>query len=526
MPHQPQHKPDSMQSARPRPVQDVVTTREQADRFPTVGMTLNNYQYDPQDKHQRAMESPTVVKRKWRQRLHGRLTPKRAFVSLVLLGLVIGVWVGGNLLYNAHKLFSGSLLSVFTSTKLKGEDSGRVNILLAGNSADDPGHSGADLTDSIMIISIDTQHNKAFLLSVPRDLWVHVPGDGHQKINDAYVVGKNNKFSADGYPDGGMGALEQVISQDFGLPINYYALVNYRAFQQAVDSVGGIDLNIKSNDPRGLYDPNIDYSTKGPLVRLTNGPHHLTGQQALDLARARGDANNSYGFAGSDFDRTNHQRQMLVALKTKAASAGVLSNPAKLTSLTDAIGNNVQTDFKLNEVKHFYDILRKIDSNNIQSLSLNNVNGTSLLKGYTTSNGQSALIPAAGLDDFSDLQAFIQRQTSSDPVVQEAATITVLNATKTPGLAIQLKHQLTASNLNVSAVGDGLSSSETITTIIDNSNGKKLATEAALTNRFGNHVTSVNPYTTAYHSDFIVVLGADQATQACKTSGNNTAGSH
>ncbi len=79
--------------------------------------------------------------------------------------------------------------------------------------------------------------------------------------------------------------------------------------------MGGIDLTIKSTDRRGLYDPNIDWTTKGPLVKLTNGPHHLSGRQALNLARARGDAYNSYGFAGSDFDRTENQRKMLVALK-------------------------------------------------------------------------------------------------------------------------------------------------------------------------------------------------------------------
>ncbi len=513
MPPKPQRIPVNIRSARPRPVQDVAMAKKQAAQFPAVGMTLRNYQYDPRDQRRRSAGSPNVVKQSWRQRLRHRLTLKRTVITLAIIVLAVGGWVGGKFAYNAHKLFGGNLLSVLTTTKLKGEGNGRVNILLAGNSADDAGHSGGDLTDSVMLVSIDTVNNKAFLLSIPRDLWVHVPGDGHAKINYVYVAGKNNNFSADGYPNGGMGALEQTVSQDLGIPIDYYALVNYRAFQQAVDSVGGIDLNIRSNDPRGLYDPNIDWTTKGPLVKLTNGAHHLGGQQALDLARARGDAYNSYGFAGSDFDRTDHQRQMMVALKSKAISAGVLANPAKLSSLTDAIGNNVQTDFKLNEVHRLYDVTKKIDNSNIQSLSLNDANGISLLGSYAAPGGQSALIPAAGLDDFSGIKAFIKRQTSSDPIVQEGANVVVLNGSSINGLATKTKTQLGSKNVFVSKIGDAAVATQSTTTIIDNSVGKKPVTSAALIRLFGNHLTTVNPYASLYRADFIIVLGTDQASK-------------
>lgn len=521
MPPKSHHIPVNRRSARPRPVQDIVTAKQQAANFPSVGMTLRSYQYDPRDHRRRNIGSPTVVKRGWRQRLRKRITLKRGVLTLAIVMLLVGGWVGGKFIYNAHKLFGGNILSVLTTTKLNGEGDGRVNILLAGNSADDPGHSGGQLTDSIMLISIDTKNNKAFLLSIPRDLWVKVPGDGHQKINGAYVTGESNDFSADGYPAGGMGALEKVVSQNLGLPIHYYALVNYRAFQQAVDSVGGIDLNIQSDDPRGLYDPNIDWTTKGPLVKLSNGQHHLSGQQALDLARARGDAYNSYGFAASDFSRTEHQRQMMVALKNKVITAGTLANPAKLSSLTDAIGNNVVTDFQLNEVHRLYDLTKKIDNSHISSLSLNDANGKSLLASYATPNGQSALIPADGIDDFTSIQAFIKRQTSSDPVVQEAATIVVLNGTSTNGLASKLKTQLTAKNIIVTKTGDALTSTQTVTSIIDVSGGKKPATSAALVKQFGAHLTTVNPYVNTYKANFIVVLGADQA---AKTSASGNSG--
>lgn len=490
-----------------------MVTAKSASKFPTVGMTLQSYRYDPSDKGRRQPGRPPVVKsgrfQRWR-----RMGPiKKTFLSLLIIFLLIGGFVGGKFLYNAHKLFGGSIFGILHSTKLKGEDQGRVNILLAGNSADDAGHGGANLTDSIMVISIDTKTNKAFLLSIPRDLWVHVPGDGHSKINQAYVIGEDSNFHEDGYPDGGMGDLAKVVGNVTGLDINYYALVDYQAMKQSVDAVGGIDFTVKSEDPRGLYDPNIDWSTHGPLVKLSNGTHHLNGEQALDLARARGDAYNSYGFAGSDFTRTQNQRQLLIALKSKAASAGTLSNPARLSSLFDAVGNNVKTDFNLSEVRRLFDLTKNIGGNNIQSLSLNDAAGKNLLTSYTAPGGQSALIPVAGIDDFSDIRSFVAHQSSSNQIVLEDAKVVVLNGTTVNGLASTFMKKLEAQHFNVSKSGDAGNTGQQTTAIIKLA-GDKPATLGGLEKIFGSHVTTQNPYQGMYDADFIVVLGRDQAAKA------------
>lgn len=477
-------------------------------------MTLRSY-----GSHPKAIPGKTAPKVLPRKSLWKRWRLKRAIIILLIIFSLVGAVLGGKFLYNAHKLFGGNIFSILQTTKLKGEDSGRVNILLAGNSADDVGHNGGQLTDSVMIISIDTKHNKAFLLSVPRDLWVDIGDFGHRKINEAYVIGQNEHFSDNGYPAGGMGQLQQVIENNFGLTINYYALVNYNAFRDSVNAVGGIDVVIKSTDPRGLYDPSINYATKGPLVKLTNGPHHLNGVQALDLARARGDNYRAYGFNQADFDRTEHQRQMLVALKSKAVSAGVVTNPARLSSLSDAIGNNVKTNLSLSEVRRLYDITKTIDGNNLSSISLNNANGKNLLVNYQSPRGDSALIPAAGLDDFSDIQQLIKQLTSNNPIVQESAKLVVLNATDTRGLASRARTTLEAKNLNVTAVGDALANQAT-TTIIDTSAGYKPATKQALQQIYGKTVvfTATNPYSSKYSGDFIIVIGADQV----KTSAGST----
>jgi LCP family protein required for cell wall assembly len=310
----------------------------------------------------------------------------------------------------------GGLFSLFFPSHLKGEDSGRVNILLAGNSADDPGHQGANLTDSIMLVSIDTKNHTAYMLSVPRDLYVNIPGFGYAKINEAYPDGQSENFSQPGYANGGMGLLEEVVSQKFGIPIDYYALVNYAAVKDSVNAIGGITVTINSPDGE-LYDPNRDFSTGGPLVDLTNGVHTLNGEQALDLARARGDPSQygePIGFEQSDFQRTADQRMILVALESKALTLGVVSNPIKMGELFDTLGNNVQTDLSLGNVRRLYGIMKKIPAADIQSESLNaaNYNGqknVDLLTSYATPSGEDALVPAAGINDFSQINDFVQQ---------------------------------------------------------------------------------------------------------------------
>ncbi len=505
---------NSMPSARLKPGQDIMV-RKQAVNFPEVGMTLSSYKRSalpeaaPVRRAAPMAVQPVATTAKPKRRVRSLFSLKRVAIVLVLAVFITVGWMGFKFAYNAHKIFGGSILSALSTTQLKGESSGRVNILLAGNSADDAGHDGAQLTDSIMILSIDIKNNKAFLLSVPRDLWVNIGTSGHSKINAAYVYGEQGNFSQNGYANGGMGQLEQVIEQNFGITINYYALVDYSAFREAVDAVGGIDVTIASTDPRGLYDPSIDWGTHGPLVKLTNGVHHLNGQQALDLARARGDAYGSYGFAGSDFDRTEHQRQMLVALKSKAVSAGTIANPAKLSSLADAIGSNVHTDMKLSEVHRLYDLVKGMNNNAIQSLSLNKADGKNLLVNYTAADGQSALAPAAGVDNYDNIQAYLARVMSSNPVVQENASVVLLNATQTAGLASTEKTTVTDQHITVTSIGNA-QTTQAKTTIIDLSNGSKSATRQLLTKLYGNNFTTTNPYAGVYQADFIVLLGNDR----------------
>jgi len=362
----------------------------------------------PNPAYQSVLKDGTATQPERQGRDWKKITKKSAIVLGVIL-LIAGGWVGWKFVSNSAKIFGwGNLFGLFQHTKLKGEDEGRVNILLAGNSADDAGHGGAQLTDSIMIMSINTKNNTAFLLSVPRDLYVEVPDHSYAKINEVYQDGETDKFSESGYADGGMGLLEKVVSQKFGITPQYYALVNYSALRDAVNAVGGVTVNIQSDDPRGLYDPSRDLATGKALVNLPNGKNVLDGHAALNLARARGHAYGAYGYGRSDFTRTENQRKILIALKDKVSSSGTLSNPVKVGKLFDSLGNNVKTDMKLAEVKRLYELVKKVPSNDITSASLSDGKDVDLLQSYTNRYGQSTLVPKAGIDDYSAIQSYVQ----------------------------------------------------------------------------------------------------------------------
>lgn len=449
------------------------------------------------------------------KKIHKHPKLRRTLLSaggvLGALVLIVGGFLGWKFFNNTGKVFGGNVISnigaLVNSSPLKGQETGRVNILLAGNSADDVGHDGAALTDSIMLISIDTNNKEAFMLSIPRDFWVNIPDVGYRKINEANYWGNESSFKEDGYPEGGMGLLEKTLETNLDIDINYYALINYGAFKDTVDAVGGITVTIESSDPRGLYDPTFQ-SWEGGALKLSNGEHKLDGNTALKLARARGH-DGGYGYATSDFTRTENQRKMLLGLKEKALSAGTLSNPIKIANLMDSIGDNVKTDFKLNEITTLVGLGKEIKT--IDSLSFQD-DTVKLLANYTSPAGQSALIPSAGLGDYTDIIKFLKQKMSNDPVVQEGATVTILNGTKTDGLARSEKTKLEAKGLGVESIA-GAISAYAKTTIIDVTNGSKPATKKYLASTYKNAtITSEQLETVPSGVDFVIILGENFTT--------------
>lgn len=328
------------------------------------------------------------------------------FVLILTPFLIIGIWDLRNFSTASSKLFgTNNAFGILAQTPPKHTD-GRTNILLVGYSADDPNHGGATLTDSIMVLSLDKEQKTGYMLSIPRDLYVTIPGEGRAKINEAFQDGEESGFDEPDYPAGGMGLLQKTIAESLGIDIHNYALINYTAVREIVNALGGITVNIQSDDPRGIYDPNFQPIEGGPL-KLSNGPQKIDGQTALRLTRARGATDGSYGFPLSDFNRTQNQQLVLTAIKAELNWTLVL-DPRTNGKIFDAVGNNIKTDIKLAEVIPLYRMFTSVPGDQLKSIGLNDIDGQNFLRGYQTPSGQSALIPAAGISNYEEIQAAIQ----------------------------------------------------------------------------------------------------------------------
>ena len=446
---------------------------------------------------------------------------KRSAMVLAALVVIIGAFLAVKLIMASARVFNGNVLGFFDSTKLRGEDEGRVNILVAGTSEDDIDHDGADLTDSIMLISIDTKNNTGFTVSIPRDLYVNygetcAPGT-RGKINAVYQCGNEIEFNEAGYAKGGMGLLQKVVSQNLGVPIQYYGKINYTAFKDAVNAVGGITIDVASQDKRGIYDPNIQPKDGGPVL-LKNGPQQLDGLHALGLARSR-NAAGGYGMNRGDFDRTLYQRKMLLALKSKALSAGVISNPTKVSKLFDAAGDNVKTDFQPNEVRRLYELAKLIDNSKIQSIDLASEEVALIETG--NADGQSIVKPVAGISDYSDIKLYFKKLTSTDPVAREGATAVVLNASGVTGLAGKRSDELAERGISVLAMGNATDRESSV--IVQITKEPKPGTKAALEKKFGvitTTDTAAYPDAKGYTADFVIILGVKNAGSSTSDSSN------
>lgn len=469
-------------------------------------------------------------KKKPRKGFRIRKPSKRMVKMLAILLLVALIGYGGffawKVISNSSKVFNGNpFAALFNQKELKTDQYGRTNVLLFGTSEDDAAdgangnHPGAYLTDSIMIASFSKTDKNAYLLSVPRDLWVDYGQqcfNGYKgKINAYYLcaTGQNN----DGTPSNevaGQSALRQMVGSIFGISLQYSVHVDYKVLEQAVDAVGGVTVTIDSRDPRGVLDRNFDWTCryKCYMVKYPNGPASLDGIHALYLARARGDDNGqaTYGFGGGNFDREKYQQKILIALKQKATSAGVLSNPVTVTNLLDSLGNNVRTNIQSDEIKSFISLLQGVNTDQMKQLTL--VEPGKMLVTTGMVDGQSVVEPAAGVYDYGDIQHYIKTNISGDKISQENADISVLNSSGVSGQAAKLADKIEAVGIPVGTIDTaptGINQGSIV--IYDQTGGKKPATLAKLKSTVSGAkvVTTGLPSGVTSSSDFVIIVGTN-----------------
>lgn len=451
-----------------------------------------------------------------RKKIPKKVLIKRIAIALGIIILLVAGYFAYKIFTTSGKIFQGNpIAAIFNQAKpLKEDANGQSNILLFGTSEDDPGHPGADLTDSIMLLSVNQKRKDAFLVSIPRDFYVKygkacVPGY-QGKINSVYQCGKTEAGEEKGAAD-----LRAKVGEIFGLDVQYSVHVNYTVLRQAVDAVGGITVEIKSDDARGILDRNFDWDCpKGVFtcynVKYPNGPANLNGKQALYLARARGDIAPTYGLSRSNPDRQDNQRKILIALKDKAASGGVLANPVAVNNLLDALGDNLRTNFITEEVKTLIDLAQNIPSASIMSWSLEDPARPLATVSCTGGN----ICPNKGTYDYTEIQRVASILSVGDFAALENAKVDVLNASGTAGLAQTKSAELKEKNITVGIVGNAPTSLGVQPVQFYDMTGAKPATLKKLESLLGVKVSEGKPAGVSTNSDFVVIIGAQPAPAA------------
>ena len=326
------------------------------------------------------------------------------FVALLLIGGGLFAWKTGMTLDKV----SGGNANIFRSIVktlpgseqlLKGEKEGRVNILLLGMRGEGV-EGGGLLADTIMVLSIhpkngDTDTSKASLISVPRDLYVKVPGrDEHRKINAVFALGEERAHGG-----GGMEDMRTIVGEVTGLDIPYAVTINFQGFKDLVNAIGGINVHLDQPFEEGMQFRGLEKRCDGvrftvfsgsyeekriqrkngtyyanpkryPLCfekmttqaiselecggdfKLPAGDNQLDGDKALCYARAR--------YTSSDFERARRQQEVIKLIKAKALSLGTLTDFSKVSAMLDSLGNNVSTNLEAWEMKHLLDLYQKV----------------------------------------------------------------------------------------------------------------------------------------------------------------------
>jgi LCP family protein required for cell wall assembly len=319
-------------------------------------------------------------------------------------------------------------------------DAGRVTVLVMGIDRrvgeDEKGY----LTDSLMLLTVDPASKTAGMLSIPRDLWVEIPGYGMDTINTA-----NRSGDYYSYPGGGPALALKTVQQNLGVTVNYYVRIDFTAFETFIDAIGGIDVNNETTIDDPQY-PNGSYGYE-PFY-LEAGPQHLNGHDALRYARTR---HNS-----TDIDRARRQQQVVMAVRDRVLNLNMLPTLiAQAPGLYQTLNNSIWTNLTLEQMVSLALLGQEIPRGNIQSAVID----YRYVLEYTTPEGRQVLVPLRDkireLRDALFSATAIVTPVSSDEkaaMVAERASVAVLNGAGIEGLAKTTADWLAAQGMNVTAI--------------------------------------------------------------------------
>jgi LCP family protein required for cell wall assembly len=390
---------------------------------------------------------------------------------------------------------------------------GRINILLLGVGGE--GHEGSQLTDTIILASLDRQGNRIGLLSIPRDSAYPLGNGRFQKINAV------NAYAEKEHPGEGAKYTADAFRKLLDIRIDRVIRIDFKGFAKFVDALGGVDVNVE----RSFTDSSFPTDNDGPnpykwtSVSFQKGWQHMDGKRALTFARSRHGTNGE----GSDFARSRRQQLVLEAVRTKLFSLGTLSNPKTVTDLWSALSSNIQTDLTAWDMLKLMPLASSFKDTTIKTRVLTDAADGELV----ASNVDGAFMLFPRKPDWSEIRAAAADPfTTKEEIAQqnrpnEHVSLEVKNGTLRTGFASQVSTKLETLGYSVEATGNANRRGYEKTVIYDLTNGSKPQELAKLKKLLDANVaqpitgqgktiqtdsqTRENLYTTATH--FLVILG-------------------
>lgn len=484
-----------------------------------------------QKKIQPAPRSSKLTGRSSKKRLSG--IHKTVLGIFVFSFLLVGafsyriVTVGKDVLENKDRasiIQQIKQLVVPDEQKLQGEEENRINILLIGLGGESHRKAGGMyLTDTIMVASIRPEDKSVSLISIPRDLYVSVPGFWSAKINSAYSMAytqNNDEFE-------GSQKTVEIVENVLGIPIHYYIRLDFDGFRDAIDALGGIDVYVQNNFTDYQYPT---YTLGYQTVTFKKGLTKMDGETALKYSRSR----YAVGVEGGDFARAKRQQIVLEAVKEKAFSADTFLDPKRINLLLDAFGKHVGTNLEMWEISRLIEMAKDYESDSV----INRVLDTSpqgLLTYSRGLSGQSILIPRDGLNDFKSIHEFADNIFDLQYIKNEQATLEIYNGTRNQNFAQRISTDLEQKEYDVVVIANAPRNNFEKTVIYDQTNGKKPYSLRALVRAFDANVSTVDVSTSLEENtqtenptkndkrttgpasssqqdvrgDFVIVLGSD-----------------
>lgn len=383
-------------------------------------------------------KSPPIKKR--------RRFLKLFWVILVLVTLgAIGViaikanLISGQIFVGGNKSLYSRITSIIQSqtggSKLHGEKQGQVNILLLGIGG--PGHDGPYLSDTIILAQIRTEDRKAILTSIPRDYLVNTKEIGQRKINAVFA----EKYQQTKDWDKAGASIRDVVSKMSGLDIPYFAVIDFKGFEQTIDLLGGVDVVVDRTFTDYTFpDESLGYL---PPVTFESGPQKMNGERALIFARSR----HAAGDEGSDFARSQRQQKIIQAVKAKVVELNLIADVSKINKIFSVVGERFHTNLGPGELIRLYQLVKDYGSSEISSNNLDPATGI-LCDQTLEETGAYVLSLCAGRGP-DDLKRFFNNSVKGANSDSGPITVWLADTTVSQELYKKAESKLTAAGMTV-----------------------------------------------------------------------------